>query len=68
MEFKSSDLPTISEIDRRIDSTVKDIKRFAEAGHGAAADQYESDLIWLIDLRIRRLELDKELVMKQGQA
>ncbi len=57
------ELPSLEEIDRRIGETVKDIETARTNGHGMALDQYESDLIFLIDLKLEKQEqLSREII------
>lgn len=57
------DLPSLEEIDRRIGETVKDIETARTNGHGMALDQYESDLIFLIDMKIEKQNaLTREMI------
>ena len=57
------ELPSLEEIDRRIGEAVKDIEQARVTGHGMALDQYESDLIFLIDMKIEKQNaLTREMI------
>lgn len=57
------ELPSLEEIDRRIGEAVKDIEQARANGHGMALDQYEADLIFLIDMKLEKQnQMTREMI------
>lgn len=62
--MKMRELPSLEEIHRRIEHTVKDIEVARSSGHAMMQDQYEKDLIWLVHMKVEKLQQIKDMMIE----